>query len=236
MKLNKDTIPQYLKDLVEEYSPDFYYISYIPEFKYSYVSEYALENFGLDPDKLYEKEGIYYSLSVIHADDAQISLSNYLELLETCSRPDYDKTKITAFTTEYRMKNTKGEFVWVESRDYVYSYTPEGKVELILGMATNIQARKRREELMMSNLNLESIVGGIHSVYSQKRKVLEKLSPREHDVVKLLSQGLSSKMIAEKLYISPETAETHRKNILRKLEVKNTAELLNVLLQQKRFL
>jgi DNA-binding NarL/FixJ family response regulator len=42
----------------------------------------------------------------------------------------------------------------------------------------------------------------------------------------LLAQGLSNKQIAEKLFISPKTVENHRSNILRKLNLHSTIELV----------
>ncbi len=53
-----------------------------------------------------------------------------------------------------------------------------------------------------------------------------KLSTREKDIIALLKEGLTSKEIAEKLFISELTVQTHRKNIMTKLEVRNVAELL----------
>lgn len=53
------------------------------------------------------------------------------------------------------------------------------------------------------------------------------LSRREIDVVKLIKEGLSSKEIALDLDISLKTVEVHRYNILRKLNLKNTAALVN---------
>lgn len=58
---------------------------------------------------------------------------------------------------------------------------------------------------------------------------LNQLSEREIDVINLLREGLSSKGIAEKLNISIKTVEVHRHNILKKLKVKNTASLINLI-------
>lgn len=52
------------------------------------------------------------------------------------------------------------------------------------------------------------------------------LSPREREVVAHLAQGLSSKEIARELGISPRTVEMHRARLLRKLDVRTTAQLL----------
>lgn len=55
---------------------------------------------------------------------------------------------------------------------------------------------------------------------------ISKLSEREIDVLKLIKDGLSSKEIADKLFLSSRTVEVHRSNILKKLNLKNTASLL----------
>ncbi len=51
------------------------------------------------------------------------------------------------------------------------------------------------------------------------------LTARELDILKLIAQEYSSKEIGEQLYISPNTVETHRKNLIRKLNVRNSIGL-----------
>jgi len=51
------------------------------------------------------------------------------------------------------------------------------------------------------------------------------LSPREKEVVQLLAAGLSSKQIANQLFLSSHTVDTHRRNLLKKTGTKNTLEL-----------
>ncbi|MFI5221023.1 MAG: response regulator [Bacteroidia bacterium] len=66
----------------------------------------------------------------------------------------------------------------------------------------------------------------------QKRKSVEndpmraELTDREKEVLKLISQELTTQEIADKLFISHHTVETHRKNLISKLNVKNTAGLV----------
>jgi two-component system response regulator NreC len=54
----------------------------------------------------------------------------------------------------------------------------------------------------------------------------ELLTPREREALHLAAEGLSSNEIAERLTISPRTAETHRENFMRKLGLHNQAELI----------
>lgn len=52
------------------------------------------------------------------------------------------------------------------------------------------------------------------------------ISPREEEVLKLIADGYSSKQIADQLYISNHTAISHRKHLIEKFQVKNTAQLI----------
>jgi DNA-binding NarL/FixJ family response regulator len=62
-----------------------------------------------------------------------------------------------------------------------------------------------------------------------QRQSLSVLSTREMEIAELINQGMSNQTIAEKLFLSPQTIATHRKNIFRKLQVHSTTELRNKL-------
>ena len=59
------------------------------------------------------------------------------------------------------------------------------------------------------------------------------LTAREREIVKYVAQGLSHTEIGEKIFISPRTVDTHRTNIMRKLEVHSIAELIKLAIQLK---
>ena len=52
------------------------------------------------------------------------------------------------------------------------------------------------------------------------------LTPREQEVMRLLAEGLSCKEVAKKLFISHKTVENHRANIMNKLDIHSTIELI----------
>lgn len=54
------------------------------------------------------------------------------------------------------------------------------------------------------------------------------LTKREKEILCLICNGMNTKEISEQLFISLHTAETHRRNLLCKLDVKNTAEMVKV--------
>lgn len=65
------------------------------------------------------------------------------------------------------------------------------------------------------------------------KKPLPTLTKREKQLLQLLAEGKTTAMIADELYLSRYTVDTYRKNLLQKFEVKNTAELLMLMVQEK---
>ena len=63
-------------------------------------------------------------------------------------------------------------------------------------------------------------------------KSIEQLTIREHQVMDLLLQGDTNKIIGKKLDISPRTVEVHRQHILQKCKVKSTTQLMSRLNKQ----
>lgn len=59
------------------------------------------------------------------------------------------------------------------------------------------------------------------------------LTRREREILSLISQGFTDKEIAEKVFLSPLTITTHRKNILSKLNLKNKVELTRFAIEHK---
>ena len=58
------------------------------------------------------------------------------------------------------------------------------------------------------------------------QSIRDRLTPREREIVQLLSEGKSSKEVAVILGISVKTSETHRANIMRKLEIHSVSQLV----------
>ena len=52
------------------------------------------------------------------------------------------------------------------------------------------------------------------------------LTSRERQVLQLAAEGLTSPQYSDRLFISPRTTETHRANLMRKLQLQNQSELI----------
>lgn len=88
-------------------------------------------------------------------------------------------------------------------------------------ISTDILIETKLDDPQLALLKLRKQVKYEASVYQ------EKLSTREVEVLSLIMQGLTNKLISEKLFISFETVRSHRKSILKKIGVKNTAALVS---------
>lgn len=100
---------------------------------------------------------------------------------------------------------------------YGYLLKNTDESELILAIRTVHRGKKyfsaEISEKMINFMSAQSVSDDV-------------LSKKETEVLGLISKGFTTKEIAAKLFVSTRTIETHRNSILKKLEVKNTAELI----------
>ncbi|GHA78080.1 response regulator transcription factor [Pontibacter akesuensis] len=83
-----------------------------------------------------------------------------------------------------------------------------------------VQATARGERSMCSHV-LESVFAK-----NDTPQVLHPLSARETEIIQLIAEGKSTMEIADTLFLSHHTINSHRKNILRKLQIKSPAEMI----------
>jgi len=92
-----------------------------------------------------------------------------------------------------------------------------------------LETVSRGEYFIDSSLS-HKVVKSLMESDERERKITDAgystLTPREQQVMRLVAEGLSTKEIGEKLFISPKTVENHRSNIMNKLELHSTMELV----------
>lgn len=101
---------------------------------------------------------------------------------------------------------------------------------------------------ILKNATLEELVEAIETVVKGKtflsnetaatlRKpdniAVPVITSREKEVLKLVAEGMTNNEIAQQLFISPTTVETHRKSLLNKFAAKNTASLIRMAAQMQ---
>ncbi len=72
----------------------------------------------------------------------------------------------------------------------------------------------------------------VSNLYHTANQTTDMLTSRERDVLKLVAEGKSSKEVAEILCISVRTVENHRANMMKKLNMNKTAQLINYAIQK----
>src|SRR5690606_32960147 len=105
-----------------------------------------------------------------------------------------------------------------------YILKESGQEELITAIKTVAEGKK-----YFSNEVSVTMINSLMNKPAEK----EPLSDREKDVLKLIAMGKTNKEAGEILYISTRTVETHRRNILGKLEIENTAEMIQYAIKNK---
>jgi len=101
---------------------------------------------------------------------------------------------------------------------------------------------------VLKNASIEEIVNAIEAAMNgeiflsdqasiaideNKNAQIPVITRREKEVLMLIAKGLTNKEIADKLFISTTTVDTHRKNLLAKFQVKNTASLISLATQNE---
>ncbi|MCB9832120.1 MAG: response regulator transcription factor [Planctomycetes bacterium] len=102
-----------------------------------------------------------------------------------------------------------------------YVLKDSGFDELVLAVRSVVAGRLH----LCSSLS-EQVIGEYLSLSeSDDAGTFSVLSAREREVLQLLSEGLTTKMIAGRLNLSAKTIETHRKSVMDKLDIRSIAEL-----------
>ncbi|PCJ67784.1 MAG: DNA-binding response regulator [Bacteroidetes bacterium] len=189
-----------------------------------------------------------------------IATNNGIEILNTFENPKealtfLDTTFVDVIFTDLDMPEMNGEDVLV----YCKSKFPSTKVIILsmhnekaiirhliqLGADGYLLKSAGKEEILKAiktvHLDvkyfpddvLQSLVSAEESKVEPLNPNLERLTSREIEIIKLIASGLSSKEIGSKLFISPRTAETHRNNILKKLDIHGIAGIIRFAFQNK---
>jgi DNA-binding CsgD family transcriptional regulator len=102
-----------------------------------------------------------------------------------------------------------------------------GNITHLLGVCNDItQWKKNGSQLASLTSTVDQKYYLFHSDNTSAIKPKSILSKRELEIVKLMAEGCSSKHIADKLFISFHTVNTHRQKMIEKTNTKNTGGLI----------
>ncbi len=83
----------------------------------------------------------------------------------------------------------------------------------------------------LSSAMTQRLINQSLGVRDKTKSPIENLTNRELEIFRMIGEGLTSSAIAERLFLSPYTIDTHRENIKRKLDISNAAELARAAVQ-----
>jgi len=211
---------------------------------FEFVSRSFEEISGYKVEELFRK-GVEFAKSIAHKDDIN-QIDKYFMRFSGNRFVPKPIMANTSSNFELRVRNAKGFWIWIELSLVLIEH---GASNIALGFAKDITERKQFEKLLWKlirtntspqtadiikqefNHYLVEPYGKQGNVLVQSKATsshgpLEKITKRELEVVKLIGKGLSAKGIADHLNISIHTAISHRKNLISKFQVRNTAELM----------
>jgi DNA-binding NarL/FixJ family response regulator len=138
------------------------------------------------------------------------------------------RTEVLVLTV-HDSENLIREVLEAGARGYLLK-TDAGK-----NLVTAIESLLQHKPFLSSKVS-EVVLEGylIGSTAAPKGKVPgRRLTPREREIVQLLAEGKSNKEVATALNISVKTAETHRTNIMRKLDLHSISDLVRYAIRNK---
>jgi len=248
-KVYQDIFKSYDKPLLEKhiekiieldtflpYSSTFFCITNTHNLTFEYISKNLTACLGLDPNEL-KSHGMRYFWSLMHPEDIELWLKALDSLMEfTLKEIEYDQRKRMSYTWNYRLKNIQGIYVNIIQNTTPLEFDASGKPIVGLAHYTVIDGKIKIPITATAKYLNDQYEYETRYFNNFSQKLLNNdISNRERDVVRLLVLNHSSKEIAGKLNISPNTVDTHRRNILKKLNISSTGELVGMLKMNKMF-
>lgn len=187
----------------------------------------------------YSKEdyshGINFQYNNMLPEDRHVFSENIfpdiLRFLLTIPRQDY---KFYRFSFTYRYYRKDGCITNLLQHSTYLEPGPAGNPLLNRVVFSDITYYKSdcRMSLTISYLTKDK---GYIAIYKKRYNPLAKtfISDRELEILKLSLKGLSSKLIAEKLFISIHTVKNHKRNMMERTASKNISELINFALKNR---
>ncbi len=185
-----------------------------------YVGASVRQLLGYDPRRMTMK----MMFDIIHPADRIKVIKASQKSIEIIKESGQTTPCQVSAHVNYRIRKVCGTYISVLRQTAVFRTDKQGNILYSLGILSDISHLKpgNKVELKIVGLIKEpELAGGIEisitdGIFSQ----------REIEIINLIAEGNKSAEIAEMLSISPHTVLTHRKNMLKKAELNNTAELL----------
>ena len=180
-------------------------------FSVEYMSDRGLQLLGISLEEL-KALGPGYHEKFFNMEEAKTYVPKIFSALER-----NDPQEWVSFFQQVKHVN-KSDWTWYASGTKILMADDAGKPILSITLALPLDI-KHHNTGIVERLQREN------DFLRENFPKFSKLTGRERDILKLTCLGKSSHEIAETLFISPTTADTHRRNLKKKLDANTTYEL-----------
>jgi len=201
----------------------FFFIGDMIHMKILYTSKGSKTMLGIDPAEL----SPYHFLESTHPDDLHRHNLGRTKIFKMAQDIFIAQNGSSLLSTNLRFRNSNGIYINTLVQCFMFYSVKPYRTVYIIQVVTNI------EWFRHLNHGYHYYVGeGLSNFRYPDKKLLRTgnvLSRREFEIVKLIAGGFKSSEIAEKMYLSLHTINTHRRNILKKTGNSNLSELITEL-------
>lgn len=197
--------------------------------QYEFYSKNVKSFFGYAASE-YLEGGLGFAYSTFNKVHADIIATNiYPVYLEHCVKHASTGLKKLRFSYEYMVNCKSGQTRWCQHQSAIIEVDENGYPLLDLFIITDINDTKKDDliNFTISKKNEDDFFETIQ-MFTYQTKDLSLLSGREMQILKLLCDGNTTPKIANILHLSEHTVKTHRKNIMQKMEVRNSMDIMKI--------
>jgi hypothetical protein len=203
-----------------EINNQFFIIGDLIKINYIFVSKRSTQIMGIDPGDLNP-----YHLSEAIAQDDQNRLGNIKSMIMKTGSDIFiaEKGKMI-ISSNHHIRNTQGSYSNILIQRFIFYSTVPYKSVFVIKVHTNIDWFKKIKN------SFHFYAGDDLSYFKYPdEKMLSQgniFSKREFEIITLIASGFESEQIAEKLFLSVHTVNTHRRNILEKSGKSRMSDLI----------
>jgi hypothetical protein len=188
----------------------FVFIGDLLQGKIIYTSKRSIHIVGVNPEELTP----YHNLEAVHPKEVYRNTNGWAKLLTIANDLLSAKNGFSILSVNMKMRNPTGLYAEILFQSYLFYYEMPHKSVYLLQVLTNIDSFKKRKH------GYHYYIGNDLSYFRYPDDDLlmtgNDFTKREFEIIKLIQKGFTSEQIAEQLYLSLHTVNTHRRNILKK--------------------
>ncbi|MGN6509912.1 MAG: LuxR C-terminal-related transcriptional regulator [Chitinophaga sp.] len=223
--VEKTDIPHRFDEIVSSVftaGPSYFYVIDFFDMTVSHMSDMVKNIHGLDAATATFQD----ILNQMHPDDIPFVEKAEAAIIRKFQKIGWDKLMKYKGSYCFRMKTAGGAYRLFLHQHLVLTLDANGGYAKALNIHTDISHITTANNYKVSLIGLEAEPSYFDMQVTDPLAGALHYTRREMEVLRLISEGLTTLQIAERLHLAMDTVKNHRRNILSKAGMKNTAELI----------